>query len=99
MGAAELWFESQSADPEHDTWAEFRDALVTRFREDHFSERLEEELRSMRQRRDETVSAYAERFRYLHSQGDGLPTLDVLARYWVRGLRGKRARTVFLRSP
>ena len=63
--AAELWFESQGADPEHDTWAEFRDALVTRFREDHVCERLEEELCSMWQHRDEIVSAYAERFRYL----------------------------------
>ena len=23
VGAAELWFENQGADPEHDTWAEF----------------------------------------------------------------------------
>ena len=62
VGAAELWFKRQGADPKHDTWAEFQDALVTRFREDPFSKRLEEELRSMRQHRDKTVSAYAEPF-------------------------------------
>ena len=96
MGVADLWFKSLGGDPKHDAWAEFWDALVTRFREDHFSECLEEELHSMQHHRNETISAYVEEFCYLHAQGDGLLTLDPLACYWVRGLRGERACTVFL---
>ena len=99
VGAAELWFESQAVGPKHETWAEFQNALVTRCREDHFSERLEEELRSIWQHRGETVPAYAERFRYICGQGDELPALDALACYWVRGLRGQTSAHCGLMKP
>ena len=47
VGAAELWFETIPGDG-YESWGDFRDAVRTRFREDHFSERLEEELRGIK---------------------------------------------------
>ena len=60
---------------------------------------MEEELQTVRQSQGESVTVYAECFQYTHAQGDELPTLTVLSRYWVRGLLGERVRAIFLRGP
>ena len=64
--AAELWFESLGGDA-YESWDDCKVAIRQRFREDYFDERLEEELRTIRQRQGESVMAYAERFRYTHT--------------------------------
>ena len=61
VGAAELWFESMGGDA-YESWDDFEVEIRQRFQEDYFNERLEEELRTIRQRQGESVTAYAERF-------------------------------------
>ena len=88
-GAAEVWYGSVEAWSlqQGRTWDEFRQAFLRRFKPSHFSELLENSLRTTRQEGDEDIATYAGRFVSLHSRLPvGGPSLDALRYCWIRGL-------------
>ena len=88
-GAAEVWYGSVEAWSlqQGRTWDEFRQAFLRRFKPSHFSELLENSLRTIRQEGDEDIATYAGRFVSLHSRLPvGGPSLDALRYCWIRGL-------------
>jgi hypothetical protein len=90
VGEAETWYRVNKAwiRAGDDTWDEFREAFLNRFRPVNFQDDWEERLQNPVQKIGESVRAYGERYRVLTRMmpDDMAPPEPRLLRYWISGL-------------
>ena len=89
-GSAQIWEEGMGA--AIGTWAEFKEALIARFAVSE--EELLQQLSTCKQERNESVRAYADRFRHLLTQlgmtgadAEGRVALRAYKSVFIRGLQ------------
>eukprot|EP00210_Caulerpa_lentillifera_P000116 g111.t1 len=99
-GPSEIWYsdiEEWSLNASQ-TWKEFEDAFIERFKPPNYDELTENALRTISQDEDEDVATYGSRFSILHGRLTNGVSVDLFLFHWIRGLKSKQWQQDVLRS-